>query len=197
LSARTDWVSNLISDNNSKTYPGVSLSFLPTNAFSGIKSQNGLNFLKLRASYGTSATFPTGYPTRSGVNQNTQAFIDLGGGQVNTNSVSNFVANPNLKPELLEELEFGFEAKLWQSRVSLDFTYFARTTNDLIVLQPLSPSTGGTSTQTNIGEIENNGYEVDLGVDLVKSDNFGWNSRVNFFANEETVTEQAFLMLVL
>ena len=190
LSARTDWVSNLISDNNSKTYPGVSLSFLPTNAFTGIKSQNGLNFLKLRASYGTSATFPTGYPTRSGVNQNTQAFIDLGGGQVNTNSVSNFVANPNLKPELLEELEFGFEAKLWQSRVSLDFTYFTRTTNDLIVLQPLSPSTGGTSTQTNIGEIENNGYEVDLGVDLVKSDNFGWNSRVNFFANTETVTEQ-------
>lgn len=190
LSARTDWVSNLLTENNSKTYPGVSLSFLPTNAFSGLKSENGLNFLKLRASYGTSATFPTGYPVRSGVNQNTLQFIDLGGGQVNTNSVSNFVANENLKPELLEELEFGFESKIWQNRISLDFTYFARTTNDLIVSQPLGPLGGGTLTQSNVGEIENNGFEADIGIDLFRGENFSWNSRVNFFANEETVTQQ-------
>ncbi|NNK76278.1 MAG: TonB-dependent receptor, partial [Maribacter sp.] len=181
----------LTTENNSKTYPGVSLSFLPTNAFSGLKSENGLNFLKLRASYGTSATFPTGYPTVNVVEQNTLRFTDAGTGtSITTNQIDNFRANPDLKPELLEELEFGFESKFWKNRISVDFTYFDRKTNDLIVTEPLSPSTGFSFTQSNIGEIQNEGIEFDLGVDIFKSDNFNWNSRVNFFTNNETVTEQ-------
>jgi hypothetical protein len=40
---------------NTITYPSASLSFIPTEAFSNITNTNGLNFLKLRASYGTSA----------------------------------------------------------------------------------------------------------------------------------------------
>lgn len=191
VSARTDWVSNLATENNSKTYPGVSLSFLPTNAFNSIKSENGLNFLKLRASYGTSATFPIGYPTINVVEQNIIRFTDgFSGNPVTTNQIDRAKANPDLKPELLEELEFGFESKFLKNRVSLDFTYFKRTTNDLIVDEPLPPSTGFTRTQSNIGEIQNTGYEADLGIDFFKGEKFSWNSRVNFFANEEIVTEQ-------
>ena len=191
VSARTDWVSNLTTENNSKTYPGVSLSFLPTNAISGLRTENGLNFLKLRASYGTSATFPVGYPTVNVGEQNTLRFNDnLNGGPITTNQIDNFRANPDLKPELLEELEFGFESKFLKNRVSLDFTYFIRTTNDLIVTQPLSPSTGFSFTESNIGEIQNKGIEADLGIDFLKGENFSWNSRVNFFANDETVTQQ-------
>ena len=190
VSARTDWVSNLTTENNNKTYPGVSLSFLPTNAFSGLRSENGINFLKIRASYGTSATFPTGYPTVNVVQQNILRFNDPSGGPITTNQVDGFRANPDLKPELLEELEFGFETRLWKNRISLDFTYFNRVTNDLIVDQPLPPSTGFTQTQNNIGEIKNEGIEADLGIDIFNGENFSWNSRVNFFANNETVTQQ-------
>nr|WP_317042280.1 SusC/RagA family TonB-linked outer membrane protein [Robiginitalea sediminis] len=191
LSARTDWVSNLATENNSKTYPGVSVSFLPTAAFSGLSSENGLNFLKLRASYGTSATFPTGYPTINVVEQNTLRYTDpFGGGILTTNQVDNFRANPDLKPELLEEYEVGIETRLWQSRITLDATYFQRVTNDLIVTEPLSPSTGFSFTQSNIGEIKNEGFEADLGIDLFRGEDFSWNSRVNFFTNNETVTEQ-------
>ena len=189
VSARTDWVSNLTQENNSKTYPGVSVSFLPINAFPGTwNDAMGMNYLKFRGSYGTSATFPTGYPTVNVVNQNTQA--GFAGGLITTNTVSNFRANPDLKPELLEELEFGLEARFWDSRIQFETTYFNRTTNDLIVTEPLSPSTGFSSTQSNIGEIQNKGWEADLGIDIFRSENFSWNSRVNFFTNKETVTEQ-------
>ncbi len=191
ISSRTDWVSNLTTANNSKTYPGVSVSFLPTAAFSGLSSENGLNFLKLRASYGTSATFPVGYPTVNVVEQSTQIYTDpFGGGLLTTNQVDNFRANPDLKPELLEEYEVGVEGRFWQNRISLDATYFKRVTNDLIVTEPLSPSTGFSFTQSNIGEIQNEGFEADLGIDIFRGDNFSWNSRVNFFTNNETVTEQ-------
>jgi hypothetical protein len=95
-----------------------------------------------------------------------------------------------LKPELLEELEFGVETKLWKNRISLDFTYFKKKTNDLIVQRPLAPSTGFTVTQSNVGEIQNEGFEADFGIDLVRSENFSWNSRVNFYADNPVVTEQ-------
>ncbi|WP_350287161.1 SusC/RagA family TonB-linked outer membrane protein [uncultured Croceitalea sp.] len=189
VSARTDWVSNLTTENNSKTYPGASLSFLPTNVFSGLKSENGINFLKLRASYGTSATFPDAYPTRNVVTQQTQVFQN-GDGNVTTNQVNSVKANPDLKPELLEEIEFGFESKLWQNRISLDVTYFNRNTNDLIVREPLPPSSGFRFTESNIGKIKNEGFEADLSVDVFRGDNFSWNSSLNFFTNNETVVEQ-------
>ena len=187
-STRTDWVSNLTTENNSQTYPSASASFLPTAAWPGIKSEKGLNFLKLRAGLGQSATFPTAYPTVSVVEQNTQVYGE--GGEVTTNQVAAFKANPDLKPELLSEFEVGFESKFFNNRVSLDFTYFDRTTKDLIVREPLSPSTGFTFTQSNVGKIEGDGIEIDLGVDWVRSDNFNWNTRANFTKNKFIVTEQ-------
>ncbi|WP_339727489.1 SusC/RagA family TonB-linked outer membrane protein [Maribacter stanieri] len=190
-STRTDWVSNLITENNSQTYPSASASFLPTAAWPGLKSQNGLNFLKLRAGLGQSATFPTAYPTVSVIEQNTQVFGDDGG--ITTNQVAGFKANPDLKPELLSEFEVGFESKFIDNRVSLDFTYFDRTTKDLIVREPLSPSTGFTFTQSNVGKIEGDGIEIDLGIDWFRSDSssgFNWNTRANFTKNKFIVTEQ-------
>jgi TonB-linked SusC/RagA family outer membrane protein len=191
LSARKDWVSNFSSDNNSITYPGVSLSFLPTTFFEGLQSENGLNFLKVRASYGTSANFDTQnfYPTVGVVEQNTNVFTDASGTLITTNQIDNFRANPDLKPELLRELEFGLEARFWKYRGYFDITYFNRTTNNLIVTQPLPPSTGFSFTQNNVGEITNNGIELALAVDIVKRGDFTWNSAVNFFTNKETVTQ--------
>ena len=139
---------------------------------------------------GTSANFPTDYPTVSGVNQNTQ---QSGGafGPITLNSISSFKANPDLKPELLKEFEVGFESKFFKNKVSLDFTYYDRRTDDLIVTEPLSPSTGFQFTQSNIGQISNKGYEADLGIDFFRNpDGFNWKSSVNFFSNKEIVEEQ-------
>ncbi|MBZ9728469.1 SusC/RagA family TonB-linked outer membrane protein [Salegentibacter sp. JZCK2] len=187
-STRTDWVSNLTSENNSQSYPSASVSFLPTQAFEGLRSTNGLNFLKLRGGLGQSATFPTGYPTVGIVEQNTQVFGE--GGEVTTNQVAGFRANPDLKPELLSEIELGFESRFFDNRVSLDFTWFERTTENLIVNEPLSPSTGFTFTQSNVGEIRGDGVEADLGINWIRRDNFNWNTNVNFATYNPVVTQQ-------
>ena len=187
VSARNDWVSNLPTENNSQFYPSASLSFLPTAAFDGLKS-DGLNYLKVRAGYGTSAGFPAGFPVSQNVTQN----INVQQTGLTTNSLDNFQANPNLQPELITEFEVGFDARLWKNRVSLDVSYFDRATDDLIVTQNLAPSTGFTARQNNIGRVEGDGWEIDLGVDIFKSDNngFNWNSRINFTQSEQIVTEQ-------
>ncbi len=190
-STRTDWVSNLTTENNSRTYPSASLSWLPTASFSGIKSQKGLNFLKLRAGIGQSSTFPQLYPTL-GVGQQVVG-VAGDGREFSTNQVGSLRANPDIKPELLSEIEFGFESKFLDNRVSLDFTYFDRTTKDLIVFEPLSPSTGFTLRQSNVGKIEGDGIEIDMGVDWFRSeerDGFNWNTRANFTKSQFIVTEQ-------
>ncbi len=191
LSGRNDWVSNLPTENNSKFYPSISASFVPTQAFPSIRS-NGFNYLKIRAGLGQSANFPTGFPV---VNTVSQAINVNGGaiGPVTTNAVANFQANPDLKPELISEFEVGFDTRLWDNRITLNFSYFDRSTTDLIVNKPLSPSTGFTNTQANIGKVEGDGFEADLAIDFFRAENegdFAWNSRVNFTQSEQIVTEQ-------
>jgi len=187
VAGRNDWVSNQI--NNTKFYPSASLSFLPTAAFDGLQSENGLNYLKLRAGYGTSANFATGYPTSTNLSLNTNAFLDSGGNPVIINTTSSTVGNDNIKPELFEEYEFGVEARLFK-RVNLDFSYYEKTTNDLIVNQPIPASTGATLTTTNIGQIDSWGIEADLGIDIFDNpDGFNWYFNVNFNKTDSEVID--------
>lgn len=184
LSGRQDWVSNT-SKNNTLFYPSASMSFIPTTAFKGMRSDKGINYMKLRVGYGTSANFSTGYPTATGLSLNTQGWVDQ-----TSNSTNSFVGNPNIKPELFAEIEYGVEMKLF-SRLNLDLTYFTRITEDLIIgNNPIPLSTGAGFTSTNVGEIKSWGVEAELGLDVLKrSEGFNWNVNVNFFANETEVTD--------
>ena len=184
LSGRQDWVSNT-SNNNTLFYPSASVSFLPTSAFPGMKSDNGINYMKLRVGYGTSANFATGYPTVTGLSLDTQTWLNTTG-----NSTNYFVGNPNIKPELFSEIEAGIEMKLF-SRLNLDFTYYERVTKDLIIATaPIPLSTGAGETSTNIGEIQSWGIEAEIGLDVLKrSEGFNWNINVNFTKNQSEVTD--------
>lgn len=192
LSGRNDYVSNLSSENNSIFYPSASLSIIPTNLIPGLQSQNGINYLKFRAGYGTSANFPTGYPIAATLDLDTQYFQDDSGNDVVVNQSANRLGNPNLKPELLSEIEVGMESRFFGNRLSLDVSYYDRTTTDLIIDRPLDPSTGFTTTQTNIGEIKSNGIEADATVTLFRAEEEGgldWSLNANWTTNDSEVTD--------
>ena len=186
LASRTDWVSNLSEENRSITYPSASISFVPTSVldFGNLP----IDFLKVRASYGTSATYPGGYPIASTLSLNTKDF-KVDGVEVITNTTGSQLGNTGLKPELLAELEFGLEANLFDNRLSAEISYFNRNTTDLIITQPLDPSTGYTSTRTNIGEISATGWEIDLNADWIRGDKFNWNTSVNYTTNQAIVED--------
>ena len=78
VQGRNDWTSTLETDNNTIFYPSTSLSFIPTSAFEGFKS-NTLNYLKLRLGYGSSAGFPPVYTTRTTLSLNGNLFVDQNG----------------------------------------------------------------------------------------------------------------------
>jgi len=189
LAGRNDWVSNLPTENNSQFYPSASLSFIPTSAIESLKGNATVNYIKIRAGYGTSAEFPTGFP----VSQNVSQFVNVGLAGLVTNSLANRRANNDLKPALISEFETGFNTRLFDNRLDIDFSYFKKSTTDQIVDSPLSPSSGSTVTTENIGKVEGDGIELDLGLDIFRNDGdgFNWNTRINFTKSEQIVTELA------
>ncbi|QHI36524.1 TonB-dependent receptor SusC [Kordia antarctica] len=185
--ARNEWNSTLEQENRSQFSPGVSVSFIPTSAFDGLRSTNGLNFLKLRAGYGTSPGFPGPYNTRGVISLVPNIFQTAGGNGTVTTGVPNFLPNPALKPELSKELEFGIETRFLDNRVGLEFTYYSRDTEDQIIQRPLAPETGYTSTFTNIGNVVNKGFEISYDITPIKTEDFQFKISGSFTKNESEV----------
>ena len=190
-SVRNDWTSTLESGNNSLLYPSGSLSFVATNAFEGLRSDgNGLNYLKLRFGYGSSAGFPSVYSTRNTLSLTGRAFVDESGNVVSSNTTEDFLGNPTLEPETVSEFELGLDTRFLNNRVGINASVFKKKTEDLITDKDLDPSTGFSLTTINGGDLETKGVEVDMDLHIVKSvDNgFNWKSNINFYADESLVT---------
>ncbi|MGW9685480.1 SusC/RagA family TonB-linked outer membrane protein [Flagellimonas sp. 2504JD1-5] len=187
LSGRNDWGSTVESQNRSLFYPGASVSFVPTSAFDF--GDSFINYLKFRGAYATSSGFPEPFRTRNTLVIDANRFAAADGTFPVTNRFSRIFANPDLKPELHKEFEIGVEAKLFNNRVTLETSLYKRISEDQIVESPLSPSTGFDIQFINLGRVDNEGIEVDLGIDLIRKEHFRWNWRNIFTADESLVVK--------
>ena len=146
-----------------------------------------INYLKLRGGYATSANFGSPYSTRNTLNISTNVFVDRVGTVINQNTISDRLANPNLQPELLKELEVGLEGKFINNRLNLDFTYYNRVSKDQILDRELDPATGFTVTSINAGSVRNQGIEIALGYTVVRTKDWNWQLDGNFTRNRNKV----------
>lgn len=140
-----------------------------------------VNQFKLRVAYGETGGLPSFgsiFSSLSGTN------IGESGGAIAPNSD----VDPDLKPERAKELEYGADFTFLNDRVSLEFTRYNKTIDDLILdLQP-SPSTGVNSVTTNAAELENVGTEIGLNLIPIQTDRFAWSSNILWWTNSTEVT---------
>lgn len=115
-----------------------------------------LSLGKLRASYGTTGNDGLPNFTYVGAWSGDANYLDQPA------TVPTQIANPDLKWEETATLDIGLELSLFDNRLEANFGYFNRKTSDLLYGKPLPQTTGFTSVQENIGEMENNGFEIDL-----------------------------------
>ncbi|MBC7652110.1 MAG: SusC/RagA family TonB-linked outer membrane protein [Deinococcales bacterium] len=189
IGGRNSWSSTVEKDNRSIFYPSASISFIPTSAFESLKSNKGINYLKFRVGYATSANFPSPYTTRAALNIATRSFLSSGGTPINTNSIPNLLPNPNLKPELLGEIEAGVEGMFFDNRVSADITLYSKKSNNQILFRDLDPSTGYTRQQINAGSVSNKGIEIALGYTVIKKKNLSWQLDALYTLNKSLVND--------
>ncbi|HVK97571.1 MAG TPA: SusC/RagA family TonB-linked outer membrane protein [Flavisolibacter sp.] len=187
VGGRNSWNSHFESNNRSIFYPSVSVSFVPTSAIAGLRDVAWMNYAKFRAGYSTSANFGTPYGTRPTLSINTNTFQDRAGTVINVNAIGNRLANPNLKPELLREIEVGFESRLFNNRANIDLSLYRRVAEDQILERELDPATGFTVSRINAGSVRNKGIELQLGVTPVRTRDFNWNITNNFTLNRSLV----------
>ncbi len=100
----------------------------------------------------------------------------LGGGQV-------------LTPEFTQSYEAGTNLGFFGNRLTLDLTYFKTVSESQILDVSTAPSSGFLSRTTNVGRVDNQGFEALLNVTPVKSSNFRWDVSANFTRIRNKVLE--------
>jgi outer membrane receptor protein involved in Fe transport len=179
---RNDVSSTLPKGNNSYVYPSGNLSFVLTEAFPSLRSST-LSFAKIRGSIARVGTDADPYKLRTVYNGNSNKFAALP-----LFGLDNTIANENLKPEITTSNEVGLELGFFNGRVSLDATYYAKSTRDQILNLTLPPSSGFGALAINAGEIQNKGAEVLLGATPVRLANgFEWNTSLTWARNRGKV----------
>ena len=80
--------------------------------------------------------------------------------------------NPNLKPEQTTSYEVGADFRFWNNRISVDFTYYWKSTTDQIMRASVSSASGYRERFVNAGEIQNRGAELTASITPVKTKKF-------------------------
>ncbi|MXV51867.1 SusC/RagA family TonB-linked outer membrane protein [Pedobacter sp. HMF7647] len=180
LTGRQDWYSTLAINSNTIFYPSAAASFVFSDAF---KLPDFISFGKLRASTARSSKGADPY-----LNVLTYG---LQGYTINDQTVGyitqNAVPNPNLKPVKISEKEIGLNMDFFDSRVGFDVAFYDKTTKDDILPVTISPTSGYTGRNINIGEMQNRGFELLLNATPLKFGSFVWNTSFNIGINNNKV----------
>lgn len=182
FTVRNDVSSTLSPDNRSYWYPSLSGSLVFSNLF---KHGKWLSFGKVRASWAKVGGDTTPYQLQLeyGLKPYTVNGVSLG--QISSTSVPNY----NLKPTKTHSIEFGLDVRFFDSRVSLDVTYYNQNTKDQILYLPVSKATGYNKAGINAGEIDNKGIEASLTLVPIRSKSFRWDFTTNFAKNDNKVVK--------
>src|SRR5690606_21597877 len=93
---------------------------------------------------------------------------------------------------LIKNLELGAEARFFNNRLGLDFTWYkSNATNQLIAI-PMDPLSGYTNRMVNAGNIQNKGIELMADVRILSNPNsLGWSLMANYSKNENKIIDIA------
>jgi TonB-linked SusC/RagA family outer membrane protein len=73
------------------------------------------------------------------------------------------IANPSVRWEESEQTNIGIDARFFNNLLTLGFDYFVKKTNGMLIGRPIPDYVGLTSPYANVGDMENKGFEVELG----------------------------------
>ncbi|MDD4108037.1 MAG: TonB-dependent receptor, partial [Prolixibacteraceae bacterium] len=185
---------NFRRDKSSKFGPGEKVAFFPSIALNwNIDRENFMDKLKcvnkliLRTSYGQTgsaniADFAYMQYFQSGTSRDKE--YEAG----NTTIVPNITyPNRNLHWELTKELNAGVDFSLFSHRLYGSFDIYNKNTDGILVSSPYPLESGASSYTSNLAEISNKGWELEIGGDLIRVKDFNWMINFNLATNHNKV----------
>ena len=183
-------------------FPSVSAGWVISNEPFMESTKSWLDFFKLRASWGQNgncaiskyqylATIAlSGDSGDSGYKFGSDLATSVAGSP-NVGAYANIVPNPDLTWETSEQLDFGFDARLLDNRLGVNFDWYKKMTKDWLITGPQIAINGTNPAAINGGDVQNTGVELALTWnDRIGSD-FRYNVGVNFATNKNKVTRIA------
>ena len=98
--------------------------------------------------------------------------------------VSNgLLGNPAVKPETMNETEYGADLTFFGARLALELTRYQRRITNLLLTFPLPPSSGLGNQIINGGQLSVQGNEAVISMVPLRRGSFEWTSRIIYNAN--------------
>ena len=183
-SVRRDQGSRFGSANQVGYFPAISAGWRVLDE-SFLKDQKVLSELKLRGSYGETGNQPSGNFGARGLISPGANYLDRGGLALTQ------LANPNLKWERTRQTNIGVDFGFLENRFYISADIYQRKTDDLLLAQRLPSDTGFLSYSSNVGNIENKGFEFALTTINFRNEGtgFNWETNFNLSVNRNKVTK--------
>lgn len=168
-------------------FPAVSAGWTVSNE-EWFPKETAISSLKLRASWGQNGSIAglSNFAYANAIKSSGGYSFVPNAGNYTTSSLPSSTGNQNLKWETSEQTDLGLDFSLFNSRLTFGMDYFIKKTKDLIVSGTKPTLTvGNTVSPVNAGNVENKGFEFDLGW----KDNIG-DLRYSISANLATLSNK-------
>ncbi|MFL5774408.1 MAG: SusC/RagA family TonB-linked outer membrane protein, partial [Flavisolibacter sp.] len=171
-------------DERNQMYYKASGSFILSEMEFWKKNLAWWSTMKLRAAYGESGNL-TGIGAYDRTNvYSTNSFLSRTALYSSTR-----LANEHVKPERQRELEIGTDISFFHDRLGLQFNWYKKKVEDLLINRQIAPTNGFSSLLDNFGSLQNEGIELVLTVSPVSNKDVHWNITGIYNRNRNKVLE--------
>ncbi|MET4076169.1 SusC/RagA family TonB-linked outer membrane protein [Hymenobacter sp. UYCo722] len=187
LTGRADQSSTLPTAHNTFFYPAATVGFVFSDAFK--LSNDIFTYGKLRANVARVGKDAATYALETYYNS---ASLGNNVGNISFPFTVNGVTYPGfgissalgggttLTPEFTKSFEAGTNLGFFNNRLTFDLSYFKTISENQIIPITTPGSTGYLSRVTNVGRVDNTGFEALMIVSPVRTTNFKWDINANF-----------------
>jgi len=185
ISMRRDGISKFVDNNRWANFLSGSLGWIISEE--DFFSIEGINFLKLRGSYGQTGNtnIPTGITADIWLNRSGDGTLQLSNSKMLTN-----IGNRNIKWETTNTIDFGFDFGLFQNKINGSLAWYNKNISDMLLKAAVPLSAGIQSSNSiwqNIGDMKNYGLEFDIDALILTKKDFQWRMGGNFATNQNKV----------
>ncbi len=147
-----------------------------------LKTSNFISDLRVRASYGTTAS-----PFRGDFDYLATYAVNTSYGGISGIRPTS-PGNADFDWEYVNEFNIGFDVSLFKSkRLRASVDYYNKVTSNMFIDQPLSVTSGFSVLSLSSAKMRNSGIEFDLSGEVLKSNDFSWTLGVNAGYNKNEI----------
>lgn len=146
--------------------------------------------LKLRASWGVTGSQEIPDYLYVNLYEQGDELVQVQFGDDRVRTLRPNAVDPNIKWEETSSINIGVDLEMWEGRLAASFDVYEKRTTDLLFLINFPAGTiTGDAAITNIGAMQNRGFEATLSGRLISNENWSWSVDLNAATNRNEITQ--------